>query len=83
MFPIDRPPALMYTMDVKRKGGIVMYLMYDDEGNFMGVLNEHLEHNLLKDDAGYFFVSIPEQLEFDEEKGIWRVPLDELNIINH
>ncbi len=60
-----------------------MYLMYDDEGNFMGVLNEHLEHNLLKDDEGYFFVSIPEQLEFDEEKEIWRVPLDELNIINH
>ena len=37
-----------------------MYLMYDDEGNFMGVLNKHLEHNLLKDDEGYFFVSIPE-----------------------
>lgn len=56
MFPIDRPPALVYTMDVKREGGIVMYLMYDDEGNFMGVLNEHLGHNLLMNNRDFLFV---------------------------
>ena len=76
MFPIDRPPALMYTMDVKRKGGIVVYLMYDDEGNFMGVLNEHLGHNLLMNNRDFLFVKIPESLYFDEDGDEWKMPAD-------
>ncbi len=76
MFPIDRPPALVYTMGVKRKGGIVMYLMYDDEGNFMGVLNEHLGHNLLMNNRDFLFVKIPESLYFDEDGDEWKMPAD-------
>lgn len=76
MFPIDRPPALVYTMGVKRKGGIVVYLMYDDEGNFMGVLNEHLGHNLLMNNRDFLFVKIPESLYFDEDEDEWKMPAD-------
>ena len=76
MFPIDRPPALVYTMGVKRKGGIVMYLMYDDEGNFMGVLNENLEHNLLARNRDYLFVKVPDSLYFDEDVDEWKFPAD-------
>lgn len=76
MFPIDRPPALVYTMGVKRKGGIVMYLMYDDEGNFMGMLNEHLGHNLLMNNRDFLFVKIPESLYFDEDGDEWKMPAD-------
>lgn len=36
-----------------------MYLMYDSDGNFMGVLNESLEYNTLKGSPAYFFVKIP------------------------
>lgn len=31
-----------------------MYLMYDEEGNFMGVLNENLEYSTLKGSPAYF-----------------------------
>lgn len=60
----------------------MMYLMYTEDGHFMGILNEKLENNTLKHDMGYIFVSIPEELGFDEEKCMWVVPHDEIKIIN-
>lgn len=51
-----------------------MYLMYDEEGTFMGVLNEKLRGNCLMTSTHYFFVKVPEQLEFDEETNEWKVP---------
>lgn len=53
-----------------------MYLMYDEEGNFMGVLNERLGHNLLMNNRDYLFVKIPESLYFDEDADEWKMPTD-------
>ena len=80
MFPIDRPPALVYTMGVKGRG-IVMYLMYDEEGNFMGVLNENLEHNILARNRDYLFVKVPDSLYFDEDVDEWKLPPASLRVI--
>lgn len=53
-----------------------MYLMYDEEGTFMGVLNEHLGHNLLMNNRDFLFVKIPESLYFDEDTDEWKMPAD-------
>lgn len=68
MFPIDRLAALVYTMDVKRKGGIVMYLMYDDDGSFLGVVNQHpapADANIC-----WFLVEVPD-LTFNDDTWEW------------
>ena len=53
-----------------------MYLMYDDEGNFMGVLNENLKYNILARNRDYLFVKIPDSLYFDEDADEWKFPAD-------
>lgn len=58
-----------------------MYLMYDEEGNFMGVLNESLEHNTLMDNPDYFFVKIPDSLYYNTITDEWELPEENLKVI--
>lgn len=80
MFSIDRLAVLVYTMGAKKKGRIVMYLMYDEEGNFMGVLNENLEYSTLKGSPAYFFVKIPDSLYYNTITDEWELPAENLKV---
>lgn len=57
-----------------------MYLMYDEEGNFMGVLNESLEYNMLKGSPAYFFVKIPDSLYYNATTHEWELPAENLKV---
>lgn len=69
MFSIDRLAALVYTMDVKRKGGIVMYLMYDDDGSFIGIVKENPMAETYHD-INWFLVEVPD-LIFNDDTWEW------------
>ena len=69
MFSIDRLTALVYTMDVKRKGGIVMYLMYDDDGSFIGIVKENPMAETYHD-INWFLVEVPD-LIFNNDTWEW------------
>lgn len=58
-----------------------MYLMYDEEGNFMGVLNENLEYNTLMDNPNYLFVKIPDSLYYNTITDEWELPEENLKVI--
>lgn len=57
-----------------------MYLMYDEEGNFMGVLNENLEYSTLKGSPAYFFVKIPGSLYYNTTTHEWELPVENLKV---
>lgn len=57
-----------------------MYLMYDIDGNFMGVLNENIEYNMLKDNPNYLFVKIPDSLYYNTTTDEWELPAENLKV---
>lgn len=69
MFPIDRLAALVYTMGVKKKGRIVMYLMYDDDGSFIGIVKENPMAETYHD-INWFLVEVPD-LIFNDDTWEW------------
>jgi hypothetical protein len=54
--------------------------MYDEEGNFMGVLNENLEYSTLKGSPAYFFVKIPDSLYYNTTTDEWELPAENLKV---
>ena len=80
MFSIDRLAALVYTMSVKRKGGIVMYLMYNGDGIFLGMVTESLGYDIFKENPDYRFIEIPESLDYNEETDEWKLPPASLRV---
>lgn len=82
MFSIDRLAALVYTMDVKKeRGGIVMYLMYNGNGIFLGMVTEGFGFDIFKEIPDYHFIKIPEFLDYNEETDEWKLPPASLRII--
>lgn len=58
----------------------IMYLMYNSEGNFLGILTEELEHDALNDSPNYFFVEIPNSLYYNTIKNEWELPAENLKV---
>lgn len=57
-----------------------MYLMYNEEGDFIGVLNENLEYNTLKNNPNYLFVKIPDSLYYNTTTDEWELSAENLKV---
>lgn len=57
-----------------------MYLMYNGDGIFLGVITESLGYDIFKQNPDYLFVEIPDYLDYDKETDEWKVPPSSLKV---
>lgn len=57
-----------------------MYLMYNGDGIFLGVITESLGYDIFKQNPDYLFVEIPDCLDYDKETDEWKLPPSSLKV---
>lgn len=57
-----------------------MYLMYNGDGIFLGMVTESLGYDIFKQNPEYLFVEIPDCLDYDKETDEWKLPLSSLKV---
>lgn len=58
-----------------------MYLMYNGDGIFLGIVDEDIGFDIFKENSDYRFVEIPNSLDYDEETDEWKIPSTSLIVI--
>ena len=57
-----------------------MYLMYNGDGIFLGMVTESLGFDIFKENPDYSFIEIPESLDYNEETDEWKLPPASLRV---
>ena len=57
-----------------------MYLMYNGDGIFLGMVTESLGYDIFKENPDYRFIEIPESLDYNEETDEWKLPPASLRV---
>ena len=57
-----------------------MYLMYNGDGIFLGVITESLGYDIFKQNPDDLFIEIPDYLDYDKETDEWKLPPASLRV---
>lgn len=57
-----------------------MYLMYNGDGIFLGMVDEDLGFDIFKENPDYRFIEIPKSLDYNEETDEWKLPPASLRV---